>query len=286
MKTVVFANQKGGVGKSAILDQLAYYFVLQRQLRVVVIDFDHQKNTTKALTTGGLCTVSPVTSSQILSAGKSAIGRADFVLVPGDGELYKMEETAAELTAFVKYAKEQGKTGARDGRSEYATNLLSALTEIAPHFDICLIDTNPNPDIRQLASLVVADYVVSPIQLNQEAIDGIGDLLNHPKLGIRKIKATINKKLTLIGILPNMVEPTPFQRDNFTALATHYPQLLISMSPLPGFAAVKKTTAIPEAQAVGQPVWKLGKTSARDAWTQMRPVFDKIAEAMEVPKND
>ncbi|KLB48412.1 chromosome partitioning protein, partial [Xanthomonas euvesicatoria] len=98
---------------------------------------------------------------------------------------------------FVKYAKEQGKTGARDGRSEYATNLLSALTEIAPHFDICLIDTNPNPDIRQLASLVVADYVVSPIQLNQEAIDGIGDLLNHPKLGIRKIKATINKKLTL-----------------------------------------------------------------------------------------
>ena len=68
-------------------------------------------------------------------------------------------------------------------------------------------------DIRQLASLVVGDFVLSPLQLNQEAIDGIGDLLNHDNIGIRKIKATINKKLELIGILPNIVEPTPFQRD-------------------------------------------------------------------------
>ncbi|MEQ7810231.1 ParA family protein [Xanthomonas hortorum] len=286
MKVVVFANQKGGVGKSAIADQLAYYFALQRNLRVVVIDMDHQRNTTKALRTGGLCTVSGVTSSEILSAGKSGIPRADFVLVPGDADLIKMEEKAAELTAFVKYAKDQGKPGARDGRSEYATNLYSVLAEIGSDFDVCIIDTNPNPDIRQLAALVVADYVVSPLQLNQEAIDGIGDLLNHENIGIRKIQATINKKLKLVGILPNLVEPTPFQRDNFRALATSYPQLLISMAPLPGYAAVKKTTAIPEAQAAGLPLWKLGKTSARDAWAQIKPVFDKISEAMEVSSND
>ena len=49
-----------------------------------------------------------------------------------------------------------------------------------------------------------------------------------------------------------------------------------------GFAAIKKTTAIPEAQAVGLPVWKLGKTSAREAWAQMKPVFVKIATQMGV----
>lgn len=59
MKTVVFANQKGGVGKSAILDQLAYYFVLQRQLRVVVIDFDHQKTPPRRSPLAG-CAPSPL----------------------------------------------------------------------------------------------------------------------------------------------------------------------------------------------------------------------------------
>lgn len=86
-------------------------------------------------------------------------------------------------------------------------------------------------------------------------------LLNHDNIGIRKIK----------------VEPTPFQRDNFRELST---QLLIPMQA--GFAAIKKTTAIPEAQAIGVPVWKLGKTSGREAWAQIKPVFEKIASIMEV----
>ncbi|HBI9827839.1 TPA: hypothetical protein LAF97_005002, partial [Escherichia coli] len=109
------------------------------------------------------------------------------------------------------------------------------------------------------------------------------DLLNHENIGIRKIQATLNKKLQLIGILPNIVEPTPFQRDNFRDLSKAFAKLLIPLEN--GFAAVKKTTAIPEAQAAGLPVWKLGKTSARDAWSQMRPVFEKIATTMGVEQH-
>jgi hypothetical protein len=39
--------------------------------------------------------------------------------------------------------------------------------------------------------------VLSPIQLNQEAMDGVGALLNHPRVGIRKIKALLNPTLEL-----------------------------------------------------------------------------------------
>ena len=155
------------------------------------------------------------------------------------------------------------------------------LKAVDDQFDVCIIDTNPNPDIRQLASLVVSDFVLSPIQLNQEAIDGIGDLLNHDTVGIRKIKATINPKLELIGLLPNLVEPTPFQRENLKDLSTHYSKLLIPLDG-GGFAAIKKTTAIPEAQALGLPVWKLGKTTGRTAWKHIKPTFEKIASIMGV----
>lgn len=263
MKTLVLANQKGGVGKSAIAVQLAYYFALVLEKRVLVIDFDHQRNSSKAIRTGGLAEVSSITSSQILTGrvDPERINHAEFVLLAGDGDLIKMEKQAAEHNAF-------------------ATNLMHFLADIGDRFDVCIIDTNPNPDIRQLASLVVGDYVLSPLQLNQEAIDGIGDLLNHENIGIRKIQATINKKLDLIGILPNIVEPTPFQRDNFRDLSAAFARLLIPLDN--GFAAIKKTTAVPEAQAAGVPVWKIGKTSARTAWAHMRPVFSKIASHMGV----
>jgi len=168
MKTLVLANQKGGVGKSAVAVQFAYYLADVLKKRVLVIDFDHQRNTSKAIRTGGLATVSAITSSRLLTSKTDAasIEHADFVLVPGDAELIKMEKQAAE-------------------HNKFATNLYTFLADIADRFDVCVIDTNPNPDIRQLASLVVGDFVLSPLQLNQEAIDGIGDLLNHDNIGIR-----------------------------------------------------------------------------------------------------
>jgi chromosome partitioning protein len=262
MKTTVLANQKGGVGKSAVAVQLAYFFRLIMGKRVLVIDFDHQRNTTKAIRTGGIATISQMPASRLLTNKVSGVEDAEFVLVAADNaELLKMEKQA-------------------DRHNSFASNLQAFLQAVHDDFDVCIIDTNPNPDIRQLSALVVSDYVLSPLQLNQEAIDGIGDLLNHDTIGIRKIKAAINPKLELIGILPNLVEPTPFQRDNFRELSTHFAKLLIPMGA--GFAAIKKTTAVPEAQAAGVPVWKLGKTSGREAWTQIKPVFEKIASIMEV----
>ncbi len=261
MKTIVFANQKGGVGKSALACQLAYHFKLVMNKRVLVLDLDHQRNTSKSLRTGGLATVATTTSTKILTDAGTDVDHADFVLVAGDGDLIKMEKKA-------------------DSHNAYANNLAAFLARLADRFDVCIIDTNPNPDIRQLAALVVADYALAPIELNQEAIDGIGDLLNHENIGIRKIQSTINKKLVFLGIVPNKVEPTPFQKDNFRDLSKAFPKLLIAMEP--GFAAIKKSTAIAEAQAAGVPVWKLGKTSGRDAGREMRPVFDKIASLMEV----
>jgi chromosome partitioning protein len=62
------------------------------------------------------------------------------------------------------------------------------------------------------------DFVRSPIQLNQEAIDGIGLLRNHHRYGYRKVKQALNHDPDLIGLLPNVVERTPFQRQNFKQL--------------------------------------------------------------------
>lgn len=266
MKTTVSSSQKGGVGKTFFDVQFSYYVFLLCSRRVLTIDFDHQGNTSKAIQKGGLATVSRVKASELLTykdGQMPVIENAPFVLISADRE---------ELLGLEKQASRH---------NEFATKLKAFLESVSSQFDVCMIDTNPNPDIRQLASLVVADFVLAPLQLNQEAIDGIGQLLNNERLGLRRIQAKINPKLQLIGILPNLVEPTPFQRENFKALSTHYAKLLIPLDG-GGFAAIKKTTAAPEAQAAGLPIWKLNKTSAREAWAQMKPVFEKISSIMGV----
>ena len=243
----------------------AYYLALQRSLRILVVDLDHQQNTSKTLITGAIAKNAGVSSSRLLTdrAAEKNIPEGNLVLVPGDADLKRMERKAPE-------------------HNQFATNLQNFLRKVADRFDICIIDTNPNPDIRQLASLVVADYVLSPLQLNQEAIDGIGSLLNDDMIGVRKIQATLNKKLQLIGMLPNMVEPTPFQKENFAELCKAFGSKLLIAMPGGGFAAIKKTTAVAEAQASGLPLWKSGKSTGVAAWSQMRPVFEVIAQKMEL----
>jgi chromosome partitioning protein len=146
-------------------------------------------------------------------------------------------------------------------------------------FDVCVIDTNPNPDIRVIAALASADFVLSPIQLNQEAMDGVSGLLNHDRVGLRKIKAVLNSKLSLIGLLPTLVEPTPFQKANFLQIVQQYDPLMIRIGDGPGaYASIPRRSCIAESQAEGAVLWEMKKTAARDAWREIEPSLSRIAD--------
>lgn len=262
MKKLVLANQKGGVGKSAIAVQFAFYLHLKKGLRVLFIDLDHQGNSSKSLAGNSAVTPSKHSAGDILTVkGFSSETTTSFDLYPADNVV---------LLGLEKQAKKH---------NEFATNLQAFLKSKEKDYDVCVMDTNPNPDIRQLSALVVSDYVLSPLQLNQESVNGVGDLLNHPTVGFNRIKKAINKKLVLLGVLPNMVEPTKFQQDNFTLFIDKFPHLLIS-NDKGGFAMIKKSTAIPEAQAGGLPVWEIKKKIARDVFVQMEMSFDLIMKKM------
>lgn len=256
MKTLVVSNQKGGVGKSAIVTQLGMYAVEKRNLRVLVIDSDQQGNSSKPLLKSGLVTAGKPFSEYLLNKG-TPVPHADFVLLPGDAQLGKLEKNAAMHNTI-------------------ATNFRHLLASVDNDFDLCIVDTNPFPDIRLTAALVSAQYVLSPIQLNQEAIDGIAKL----RADIANVQATLNPKLKMIGLLPNLVLPTPFQKNNLKDLAQHFSNLL--MKTPTGFAHVKERTAIAEAQSAGMPLYKIPKTSAREAYKELTEVFDHVLTAMEV----
>jgi chromosome partitioning protein len=260
VKTLVFANQKGGVGKSAIACQFAFYLSQSLHKRVLFIDLDHQRNASAPILLSGLASVASFGSHQIFSESLADVTAANFVLIPATKELLQLEKLA-------------------DRHNAYATALRNFLRQVDAGFDVCIVDTNPNPDIRMIAALVVADFVLSPIQLNQEALNGIGALSND----IINIRSKLNRSLHWLGILPNLVESTPFQKNNLRQLLEHHAQLLLRLEN-GQFAMIPTRTAIAEAQAAGKPVWQLGKTSARTAWGEMGPVFARVAQLMEEGK--
>ena len=258
MKTLVLANQKGGVGKSAAASLLAHHLA-QAGRRVLAIDFDHQGNFSSTVLLSKRATHAGVTSERLLTESGLRVQADRFVMVPASDRLMFLERDAAQHTPF-------------------ARNFRAFLERVDADFDVCIVDTNPNPDIRVIASLASADFVLSPIQLNQEAIDGVRVMLLHPRVGVYKIKAALNPKLELIGLLPTMVEATPYQRANFRQLIEKYLSLMIKIGNGPGdLASIPKRSAIAEAQASGEILWEMKKTAARDAWKEIEPSIKHLA---------
>ncbi|EWS62556.1 CobQ/CobB/MinD/ParA nucleotide binding domain protein [Hydrogenophaga sp. T4] len=166
----------------------------------------------------------------------------------------------------------------------FANHFRAFLAAMDSRFDVCIVDTNPNPDIRMTTALASADCVLSPIQLNQEAMDGVSALLNHPRVGVRRIKAVLNPKLHLIGLYPTMVEATPLQRENFMQLIQKYSPMLIPIGSKPGeIASMPRRSAVAEAQAEGLVLWEMKKTAARDAWREIEPGLRFIANTVLSP---
>ena len=273
MKTLVLANQKGGVGKTAVATLLAYYLA-ERGQRVLAIDLDHQGNFSKPLRLSGRAVVAAFTADRLMTSPVANLPQLPsqplvqhlaqpspqpLVLVPSDRALLSLERQPQLHTPF-------------------ARSFRAFIESVEAQFDVCVIDTNPNPDIRLIAALASADFVLSPIQLNQEAMDGVNALLNHDRVGVRKIKAVLNPKLQLMGLLPTMVEANPFQKANFVQVVQRYAPLLIQVGKRPGqYAFLPRRSIVAEAQANAEVLWRMKKTAAREAWKEIEPGMAHIA---------
>jgi len=232
MKTLVLCNQKGGVGKSAVATLLAHHLA-QRGKRVLAIDPDHQGNFNEPLRTSGWAALSAFSADSLMTSTAPSLPAHPFVLVPADRALLGLERQPATHTPFVRYFR-------------------SFLAAVEGAFDVCVVDTNPNPDIRFIAALASADFVLSPVQLKQAPMDGVSGLMNHDRVGLRKIKTVLNSKLVLIGLLPTLVEPTPLQKANFLQAVPRYHPVMIRIAAGQGdFASIPRRSSIAVAQADG-----------------------------------
>ena len=148
MKSLVVANQKGGVGKTALITHLAFDFA-ERGLRVLVIDLDTQGNASYTLRGQ---TVAGEASALFAASAPKVTGKVGICVFRADAALANLE--AGDLT-------------------QAASRLRHNFRTLQNHFDVCLVDTAPALGVRLVAALVSADFVLSPIELEAYSIQGI-----------------------------------------------------------------------------------------------------------------
>lgn len=250
MSTVVVSNQKGGVGKSTLTVLFAHWLVDKQGQRVAVIDLDNQCNTSKVLSKYD-CGISSTALFQPAPIAIAADASEPLVLFPGSKALADLERDKPEVMfpAFREHIR-----------------------TLAKHFDAIVIDTPPNLGLRMGAALFAADCVLCPIELEEFSLDGVTDMLKT----IFGMRQKHNPGLKLLGILPNRFNPhSARQKEALENLIANYAEFIVPTK-------ISTRSAIPEALAAGVPVWRLAKSSAREASAEVQRAFELLREKMGV----
>ena len=183
MKKISIFNQKGGVGKTTSVVNLAVA-LSKLNKKVLVIDFDPQANTTTGL-----------------GFDKNELEKSIYKMFYDEGDNYKDYIFKSDEGPYL-IASENSLSGLEVelvslDEEERLKMLSQIIEEIKKDFDIILIDCPPSLGLLSLNALVASDSIIIPIQTEYYALEGVSELLKT----YQTIKESIKEDLEIEGVL-------------------------------------------------------------------------------------
>lgn len=184
-KTIVFVNQKGGVGKTTSAINIGAYIALAGK-KVLLVDFDSQGNMSSGV---GVSSKEKPTIYELLAGqaeAKDAVKHTSVENLDAISASLDLSGAAIELVD-------------QENREYFLKNALEPLKSF---YDYIMIDCPPSLGILTLNGLAAADTVLVPMQCEYFALEGITLLLQT----VEKVQKEINPKLTIGGIFFTMYD--------------------------------------------------------------------------------
>ena len=175
-RTIVVANQKGGVGKTTTAINLAASLA-ELGKKVLVVDMDPQGNTTSGL---------GIDKEQAENTVEDAIMESEYEnlsVLPSNINL-----AAAEIELV--------------GAEEKEYILKKAIDKVKKNYDFVLIDCPPSLSMLTINAMCAADTVLVPIQCEYYALEGLSQLIHT----INLVQDRLNPDLEIEGVVFTMYD--------------------------------------------------------------------------------
>lgn len=229
MKKISIFNQKGGVGKTTSVVNIAVALA-RLEKKVLVIDIDPQANTTTGLGVDKYTEENSIydlfyelddridneedKSIEIEKEDQEDFESTSISLDKDDEE----KESGDIERNFSKYIKET-ESGVFLIKSESSLSglevelvsldpvkrtqvLKNIVDKIDDSYDYIIIDCPPSLGLLSINALVASDSIIIPIQTEYYALEGVSELMNTYKL----VKDSLNENLDIEGVLLTMFD--------------------------------------------------------------------------------
>lgn len=187
-KTRVIAtiNQKGGVGKSTTVINLAACLG-EANKKVLIVDFDPQGNASS-----GFGIEKDELENDIYDVILNNVPISDVIQVTCEPKVFVAPATIQLAGAEIELVN----TMARE------SVLKEALETVKDEFDFIIIDCPPSLGLLTINALIAADSLIIPIQCEYYALEGVTKLLESMNM----VKKRMNPDLEIFGVVMTMFD--------------------------------------------------------------------------------
>lgn len=180
----MFANQKGGVGKTTSAVNVAACLGAQGK-KVLMVDLDPQGNSTSGVGINKR-TIRLSTYDVMICRCRAE----DCIVATGFKNLSIMPSNIQLAGAEFDLSTDE----------QRLYRLRNALNTVSDNYDYVIIDCPPSLGMLTVNSLVASNYVIIPMQCEFYSLEGLSQLMNS----IKSCKKLYNHNLEILGILITM----------------------------------------------------------------------------------
>lgn len=226
MRKIAVINQKGGVGKTTSVVNIAAGLARKKR-KVLVIDLDPQAHLTYSL---GISADDLQVSVYNLLKGENDLG-----------ETILESQGLKILPASIDLAAAEMELSTEVGREALLKNILEQISGM----DFIFIDCPPNLGLLTLNALTAAKEVLIPLQAEYLSIKGLQKLTDM----VEKVKARVNPDLEVTGIIATLYDNRlKLHNEVFENLRRYFGDKLFK-------TFIRRNIALAEAASFGQPIF-------------------------------